>query len=274
MAATQNGPKRSWRFRWALVLLAVVVTGAVSLDPGFRLGCSFNQALAADASTGISKEEFERRVHDYLLAHPEIIGEAISRLEALQREQVAKQAQIALKSHAAQVFNDPNDPVGGNPKGDVTLVEFFDYNCPYCKSMVPIMTQAEAADPRLRIVYKEFPILGPDSLLAAKAALAASKQGKYVAFHRALYEVRGHVDENKVMDVARKVGLDLDRLKADMQAPEVGSHLEKTINLAQSLGITGTPGFAIGNHVFTGATDLQTLQATIAAARKSVSTSR
>lgn len=274
MAIIQNATKRSWRSRWAFMVLAIALVGAASLDSGLWWGRGFNQASAADADTGMSKEEFERRVHDYLLTHPEVIGEAINRLEAIQREQAAKQAQVALKAHADQLFHDPNDPVGGNPKGDATLVEFFDYNCPYCKRMAPIVTQAEIADPQLRIVYKEFPILGPDSLFAAKAALAANKQGKYVAFHRALYEARGHVNESKVMEVAKKVGLDLARLKADMQASEISNHLEQNINLAQSLGINGTPGFAIGEHVFAGATDLKTLQATIAAARKSASTSR
>ena len=136
------------------------------------------------------------------------------------------------------------------------------------------MTQAETADPQLRIVYKEFPILGPDSLLAAKAALAANEQGKYIPFHRALYEARGHVNESTVMEVAKKVGLDLARLKADMQAPEIGNHLEQNVSLAQSLGINGTPGWVIGDHVFTGATDLKSLQTTIAAARKSPSATR
>lgn len=274
MTETKNEPRHPGRPRWTLVLLALVLVGAAPLGSGLRWGRGFNQASAAEPNTGMSKQEFEQRVHDYLLAHPEVIGEALNRLDALQREQTAKQAQVALKSHANQVFHDPNDPVSGNPNGDVTLVEFFDYNCPYCKSMSPVMTQVEAADPQLRIVYKEFPILGPDSLLAAKAALAANKQGKYVAFHRALYELRGHVDEGKVMEVAKRVGLDLARLKADMRAPEISDHLEQNINLAQSLGINGTPGFAIGKHVFTGATDLKSLQATVAAARKSASTSR
>ena len=255
---------------WFVPVILMLLGGAwYSLAPNIGGGLSIGQATAAEVAAAMSKEEFERRVHDYLIAHPEVIGEAINRLEARQRDQEAKQAQATLKLHADQVFRDPNDPVSGNPLGDATLVEFFDYNCPYCKRMAPIMTQAETADPRLRIVYKEFPILGPDSLFAAKAALAAAKQGKYVAFHRALYQARGHVDESKVLDVAKQVGLDVARLKADMQAPEIGARLEENIKLAQALGINGTPGFAIGDNVFTGATDLKSLQAAIAAARKS-----
>jgi protein-disulfide isomerase len=219
------------------------------------------------AADGMPKGEFERRVQDYLLAHPEVISEAINRLEAREREQEVARGQAALKSHADQVFRDPADPVGGNLSGDATLVEFFDYNCPYCKQMTPVIKQAENADPQLRIVYKEYPILGPGSVIAAKAALAADKQGKYVAFHRALYELRGPLDESKVFGVAKAGGLDVDRLRVDMQSPDISARLAKNIALAQTLGISGTPGFAVGDKVFNGATDLKWLQAMIAEAR-------
>lgn len=275
--APQDNPKRFRRIGgfWFVPVILILLGGAwYTLAPNFRWGLNAGQATAAEPVAGMSKEEFERRVHDYLIAHPEVISEAINRLEARQREQEARQAHATLKLHADQVFRDPNDPVGGNLQGDATLVEFFDYNCPYCKRMAPIMTQAEAADPQLRIVYKEFPILGPNSLFAAKAALAANKQGKYVAFHRALYELRSPVDEGKVLEVAKTVGLDVARLKADMQAPEISARLDQNIKLAQALGINGTPGFAIGDNVFTGATNLKSLQAAIAAARKSPVTSR
>jgi len=222
-----------------------------------------NTAVAADTS----QDEFEQRVRNYLLAHPEVISDALNRLEAKQGEQDAAAAQAALKAHAAEVFQDPDSPVSGNPNGNVTLVEFFDYNCPYCKMMSPLMAQAEAADPQLRIVYKEFPILGPGSVFAAKAALAANTQGTYVAFHRALYQVRGHIEEPQVLEVARTVGLNVDRMKTDMKDAALDSLLEKNVNLAQTLHITGTPGFVAGDQVTTGATDLKTFQALIAKAR-------
>jgi protein-disulfide isomerase len=256
---------------WA-VLSLLFIGAMIALSQEFRGHQGAGEA--ADAAVGnMPKDEFERRVQDYLLAHPEVIGEAIKRLEAQQREQEVARGQAALKSHADQVFRDPADPVGGNPSGDATLVEFFDYNCPYCKQMVSVLTQAEDADPHLRIVYKEYPILGPASVIAAKAALAANQQGKYVAFHRALYELRGPLDESKVLEVAKAVGLDVDRLKVDMQAPDISAHLGKNIALAQTLGISGTPGFAVSDKVFNGATDLKWLQAMIAEARK-VSTTR
>lgn len=268
----KRATKRSRRIvSWLLVpLLFVGSIGAwFAVDPGLRGDLS-----AGEAASGMPKDEFERRVHDYLLAHPEVIAEAINRLEAQQREQEATAAQAVVKSRADDVFRDPDSPVGGNANGDATLVEFFDYNCPYCRQMASVMTEAEKADPKLRVIYKEFPILGPNSLFAAKAALAANKQGKYVAFHRALYDVRGAVDEGRVLDVAKTIGLDLTRLKTDMQDPKISAALDKNVELARSLRINGTPGFVIGEKVFTGATDLKSLQTVIAAARNTPVTKR
>jgi protein-disulfide isomerase len=162
-----------------------------------------------------------------LLAHPELVGEALYRLQEKQDAEAAAAGRAVLKAHAAEVFDDADSPVSGNPEGDVSVVEFFDYNCPYCKVMAPVMQQAQAADPKLRIVYKEFPVLGPSSVFAAKAALAANKQGKYTAFHHALYQARGQVDEAKVLEVAAAVGLDIDRLKADMKDSAVNGDLDK-----------------------------------------------
>jgi len=247
---------------WAV--LPVLVLGIAGLS--FEKSHDLHLASAA-AAADMSEDEFDQRVRNYLLEHPEVIDDAFKRLEAKQREQETADAKATLKANAAEVFQDPDSPVGGNPNGDVTLAEFFDYNCPYCRAMAPLMTQAEAADPKLRIVYKEFPILGPNSVFAAKAALAANKQGKYVAFHAALYQVHGAVDEGKVLETARAVGLDVDRMRADMQDKAIEGMLEKNGNLAQILNITGTPGFVAGDQVTTGATDLNALQALIGRAR-------
>lgn len=262
----QGRAKRSRRvISWWLtpLLFAAALGGWFTLDTGLWRGAS-----AVESTSSMSKDEFEQRVHDYLLAHPEVIAEAINSLEAKRREQELGQAREGLKSRLGEVFRDPNSPVGGNPKGDATLVEFFDYNCPYCRQMTSIMIEAEKADPQLRVVYKEFPILGPNSLFAAKAALAADRQGKYVAFHRALYQARGPVNESKVLETAKTIGLDVNRLKADMQDPKIGAQLVKNIELARALNINGTPGFVIGETVFASATDLKTLQGLIEQARK------
>jgi protein-disulfide isomerase len=249
---------------WPLLLLSIVSVWSADL-PGLRLG---RAAVAAEAQQSpMPQDEFEQRVRNYLLAHPEVVGEALSRLEAKQGEMQAAVAKAALTSHEAEVFHDPDSPVGGNPNGDVTLVEFFDYNCPYCRTMTPLMAKAEAADSQLRIVYKEFPILGQGSVFAAKAALAANKQGKYVAFHRALYGVRGQVDEARVIEVAGKVGLDISRLKADMQDAAIDAMLKKNLKLAEALQINGTPGFITANEIKTGAVDLDALQVLIEKAR-------
>jgi protein-disulfide isomerase len=249
---------------WLLVLLTLLaVVGAwFALHPVFPWAPSGTQWVGA-----MPKDEFERRVRAYLLEHPEIIAETISRLESQHAAQAATEVQAALKARADEVFRDPNSPVGGNPNGDITLVEFFDYNCPYCRQMVPVMMQAETADPQLRVVYKEFPILGPNSTLAAKAALAAHKQGKYLAFHRALFQARGAIDASKITEVAATVGLDADRLKADMADPTIAALIEKNLALARALRIDGTPGFVAGSQILRGAVDLKALQGFIQEAR-------
>lgn len=245
------------------LLLASAVAAWLALDPGFGRG-----RQSANLVTDAPKDEFERRVRDYLLAHPDVIIQSVNQLEVRQRAKAETEVQEMIKSRADEIFHDAAAPTGGNLNGDVTLVEFFDYNCPYCRQVVPVMAKAEEADPQLRIAYKEFPILGPNSTYAAKAALAANKQGKYVAFHRGLYGVRGAVDAGKVREVAAAVGLDMERLKADMEDPAIQDAIDRNIALAQALRINGTPGFVIGGQILRGATDLETLQAMIRTARE------
>ncbi|HEY4406787.1 MAG TPA: DsbA family protein [Xanthobacteraceae bacterium] len=175
--------------------------------------------------------------------------------------------QAALTTHSGEIFGDADSPVGGNPEGDVTLVEFFDYNCPYCRQTSPLIAQAETADPRLRVVYKEFPVLGPGSTFAAKAALAAHKQEKFLAFHQALYQIRGPVDESRTLSAAAAAGLDVTRLKSDMQDPAIEAMVSKNLALARLLGINDTPGFVIGRQILVGFTPLNALQAAIRGAR-------
>lgn len=202
------------------------------------------------------------------MAHPDVIMRSVNQLEARQRAKEETEVQATVKSRAEEIFRDAASPVGGNPDGDITLVEFFDYNCPYCRQVASVMRKAEEADPQLRIAYKEFPILGPNSTFAAKAALAANRQGKYVAFHRALYGVRGAVDPGKIKEVAMAIGLDMDRLNADMADPAIQAAITKNIALAQALRINGTPGFVMGDQILRGATDFETLQAMIRTARE------
>lgn len=238
------------------------------------LGLS-SQAFGQSPSPAVStpQNEFERRVRQFLLDNPEVIIEAVRNYESRKKAAELNEAQALLESRADEIFRDPDSPVGGNSKGDVTLVEFFDYNCPYCRRVAPVMLDVEKDDPDLRIVYKEFPILGPNSQFAAKAALAARRQGKYVAFHKALMLAKGLADKDKVMEIAAKVGLDAGRLKTDMKDPKIEAIIERNIELAQVLRINGTPGFVVGDQFIRGATDLQTLKAVIQSVRRTRRTS-
>jgi protein-disulfide isomerase len=178
-------------------------------------------------------------------------------------------ASDVVSDRQSEIFDDPATPVGGNPHGDVTIVEFFDYRCPYCKRMQPELQALLDQDRKLRFIYKEMPVLGHASVVAARAALAAQRQGKYEAFHVAMMGTKGQITEDTVDRIAESVGLDVDWLKQDMAAPEIMRALRVNLALANALNIHGTPGFIIGNRIVMGALDLDTLKNMIAAARKS-----
>jgi protein-disulfide isomerase len=212
-------------------------------------------------------DPFEQRVREYLLRSPEVIMEALQILQERQRAAEVENLKRVIAERSEEILNDPDAPVGGNPAGDVTLVEFFDYNCPYCRRVAPTVVKLKEADPDLRLVYKEFPILGPGSEFAARAALAARKQGKYVPFHNALMRATDQVTEQTVIEIAREVGLDIERLEQDMRDPAIEEAIARNLRLANALGINGTPSFVIGQEIVPGAADLETLQDLIARAR-------
>ena len=216
----------------------------------------------------VKLDDFEQRVRDFLLEHPEVIMEAVQLLQERQRAAEAENLKRTIAARRDEIFNDPSAPVGGNPSGDVTVVEFFDYNCPYCRRVAPTLAEVEEADASLRIVYKEFPILGPGSRFAARAALAAQKQGTYPAFHTALMRAQEQLDENEVITIAQAVGLDAARLQQDMQDPAIEDAIARNLELAEALGITGTPSFVIGDRIVPGAIDRRTLERLIAGARQ------
>jgi protein-disulfide isomerase len=245
---------------WLLVPALVIAAAAAwfALDPGFR-----GSETSQEAQGPETQDEFGQRVRNYLLENPQVIVEAMQVLQARQQAAEASEIEAVLAARADEVFRDPMSPVTGNPDGDVSLVEFFDYNCPYCRRVAPVVAEAEAADPQLRIVYKEFPILGPGSVFAARAALAAHRQGLYFAFHEALMQAGGRAEENSVLTVAKEVGLDVERLKSDMKDPEIQAAIDRNLALAEALRITGTPGFVVGRQILRGATDLRTLQSLI-----------
>ncbi len=209
-------------------------------------------AIAAATDTGTTNlsepqtKQIEKLVHDYLVNNPEVLLEASQALQQKQQQTMQVQAQAAIQSNADQIFND-GMTVAGNPKGNVTLVEFFDYQCIHCKKMEPVISGLIKNNPNVRVVYKEFPIFGNSSELASKAALAAAMQGKYQAMHNALFNQEGRLNEDLVMKAAKAAGLDLAKLKTDMNSKTVTDILDANRDLAEKLHLMGTPAFiAVG----------------------------
>jgi protein-disulfide isomerase len=222
----------------------------------------------ADEFTPSQKKAIEGIIHDYLVNNPDALIEALQKAEDKLNSDAHDKALQTLARRRSEVYDDPLTPVAGNPHGDVAIVEFFDYRCPYCKEVQPSLDTLLHRDHGLRFVYKELPVLGPASVTAAHAALAAREQGKYDAFHEAMMATRGHITDDTVFQVASSVGLDVERLRHDMAAPAIGKEIKANLALADALGIHGTPGFVIGGHIVPGAVDLSSLKEMIAAARK------
>ena len=222
---------------------------------------------AADMPSA-QREAIEGIIHDYLIHNPDVLIEALRGAEDKLNREADANASKVLSERRSEIFDDPGTPVGGNPRGDVTIVEFFDYRCPYCKQVLPSLQALLKEDHKLRFLYKEMPVLGPQSVVAAHAALAAQRQGKYEAFHTAMMATKGQITEETVYKVAASAGLDIDRLKQDMSAPDIEQALKANLALANALNIHGTPGFIIGNHIVPGAVELDTLKSMVADARK------
>ena len=184
--------------------------------------------------------------------NPQIVMEAAAILEAQEDARKADQSVALMSSRRDVLERDPNAPVLGNVDGDVTIVEFFDYNCPYCKRVKPEIQALMAADPDIRLVYREWPILGEGSVFAARAALAARNQGKYEEFHWAMMGLQGRAEEASILNAAAEIGLDVDKLRADMDAPEINEHIQTSMELAAALGFNGTPSFVIGEALVPG----------------------
>lgn len=245
---------RLWRV--FLVLLLAGVGGAV---------------VAQEALTPAQREAVEKLVREIIRTNPEIIMEALESHDQRQKEAEARRFVDALAAQKQAVRNDPSSEVAGNPQGDVTVVEFFDYRCPYCKQAHNQLQALLKRDSKVRVVLKEFPILGPESVVASRAALAARAQGKYLAFHNALLETRA-LNEEIIFRLAADVGLDVDRLKKDMTQPEVQAIIARNRKLGEALGITGTPAFVIGDQLAPGALSVDRLAAMVEEARASCRT--
>ncbi len=199
------------------------------------------------------RAEIEQVIKDYLLANPEILMQAQQALEAKMEKEQAEKTKSALKDNANDLFKNPNAAIGGNPNGDVTIVEFFDYNCGYCRRSYDDIAKVIKDDPKVKFVFKELPIINQEaSPGAAKVALAARKQGKYLDVHQALMKGQGIASEATALAKAEALGLDMKKLKEDKESPEIKAELDKVMDLAKKLGVGGTPFFLVGDHVVAG----------------------
>jgi len=225
----------------------------------------------AQEVTPAQRGAIEQIVHDYLIAHPEVLQEAMTELQKRQAVAEAEQHKAAVKEHADALFNSPDQVTLGNHNGDVTFVEFFDYNCGYCKRAMSDMLTLMKDDPKLKVVLKEFPVLGPGSVEAARVAVAVRMQDpsgkKYLAFHQKLLGGRNPADAARALAVAKEVGVDMDRLAKDMKSPEVEKTLQQDFKLAEALGLNGTPSYVIGQDVVVGAIGLEALRGKVNNAR-------
>ncbi|MGY8990429.1 MAG: DsbA family protein [Rhodospirillales bacterium] len=243
----------------------------------YQLGLTFFLLASAPlhaaepAKTPLDKETIEKVLREVLRTNPEIVVEAIEAYRAKQEAEKANKAREALASRRKELNGGAMTPIGGNPKGTVTVVEFFDYQCGYCKRVFPSILALIQSDKRIRYVFKELPILGPASMLASRAAIAAWEidQKKYLPFHTALMASRGRLNEGKILRIAKDSGINPDELQKQMKEPEVFQELQNNLNLAQALNINGTPAFIIGNQIIPGAVSLDELKRMVEAENKS-----
>jgi protein-disulfide isomerase len=243
-----------------LIALAVAVLATTALP------------ARAQSFSDTQRGEIERIVKDYLIGHPEVLQEVITELEKRQSDAEAAKHREGVKQYSQALFHSPRQVTIGNRQGDVTLVEFFDYNCGYCKRALSDMLNLMKEDPKLRVVLKEFPVLGPGSVEAAQVAVAVRMQDpsgkKYLEFHQKLLSGRGQADRAHALAVAKEVGLDVARIEKDMTGEEAKATLEENMRIAEALGLNGTPSYVIGSDVVIGAVGLTALKEKVGVARQ------
>jgi protein-disulfide isomerase len=249
------------RFAKLALLGAATLVGALVLP-------SIGQAQSTfDAQ---QRQVIEQIVKDYLLKNPEVLQEAMTELERRQQE-AQKTAQATALQDEREKLLSPRNTVVGNLSGDITLVEFFDYNCGYCKRALGDLKALIKADPKLRVVLKDFPVLGPESVEASRVGLAVRQQlqgDRLFEYHTKLLETRGPVNGARALAVAREMGLDVERIKTEMESPEVRAALQENVGLGDKLGLSGTPTFVVGDAVFSGAVGADPLRQAVASVRQ------
>jgi protein-disulfide isomerase len=250
-------PMRAILIALALLLAAV---GGYALK-------EFAAARDSAEAPPAASSSIDQQISQYLKNHPDEVLAALRLAQANAEKQKEADAQLAVAEQQDQIFNNPADPMIGNVNGDVTVVEFFDYRCPYCKRVSDSLMTLVKDDPNVKVVYKELPILGPDSLVAAKIALAAHRQGKYEQVHTAFMAHKGSFEQADLLDLAASVGADPAKLAVDMQDPAIQGLLQANDSLAAALGITGTPGFLFGKQLIPGAVSLEDMKKFVNEAR-------
>lgn len=232
-----------------------LLVGLVLLGAAFGAGGTWlAERVAPGELTGADRARVDRAVHDYILANPEIIPEAMQRLADRENGKIIAAQRSAIETPYGNAYM-------GNPNGDVTLVEYYDYNCGYCRASLPTLDKLVQADPKLRIVFREMPVLAESSITAARASLTAASQGKFKPFHDALY-AGGPVSDQTIAAAARTAGVDLSKKPSDTD-----DEIRNNLALSTKLGMRGTPSWVVGDRVLSGALPLDRLQEAIAAAR-------
>ena len=251
--------QKDFAFLIFIVAALVAVTGASI------------KAVAQENTLSVFNPDEEKRIKqlvlEAILQKPEILREASRILNKKEQEAKAASIKTVLNKRKDELERTRNAPVLGNPNGDVTVIEFFDYNCVYCKRAAEIVKNLIVADKNVRLVFREWPILNKGSMFAARAALASRKQGQYEDMHWALM-TQPRANEVTVLKVAKNLGLDIERLRKDMASADVQSHISLSMKLARSLGITGTPTFVVGDILKPGVISLTDLRKLVAKARK------
>ena len=267
----------TWSLRTAFAILIITLLAplAVAQDrtPQANPATAPASAMGApEAFSAAQAREIENIVKNYLVQHPEVLQDAMEALDRRQKEAEADKARVTIKDNNATIFNSTHQVVLGNPQGKVTMVEFFDYNCAFCKRAMADMLDLLKTDSDLRFVLKEFPVLGSGSVEAAHVAVAARMQDpsgkKYLEFHQKLLGGRGPADKMRALAIAKDVGFDIARLEKDMNSDEVKATIEENMKLADALGVSGTPTYVVGDEVVVGAVGLDELRSKIKSERK------
>ena len=245
--------------RTSVLLTGLLLSSALGAGPSQAAEPGFSPA---------QRNEVVQILRDALRTDPSILRDALTALQADETRAQERAAQAALAGKQDQLVGDPRDPVAGNPQGDVSLVYFYDTRCPYCRRMTPVLAELILKEPKLRVVFKDLPILGPASLLEARALLAAQRQGKYAAMQEAvMHGGGGQPTRESLRATAERLGMDGERLLRDMDDPAVQAQLEANLALARELHMQGTPAIVVGSQLFPGAVEVPVLRKAIARAR-------